>query len=122
MPTSHPKDKLPLSKDERARFNELRPLSCYRLNYVNERYPLLSFLYAIYAGGEHALYCDHPADFAQAYLTGPGGAEAMAVFARLMPRYERQEPDIQPGSKEWDDIMPLLRAELEQEDPPLPMW
>jgi hypothetical protein len=43
----------------------------YKLRFTNPDYPVLSFVYAIYAGGENALYCDHGGDFYQAYLIEP---------------------------------------------------
>jgi hypothetical protein len=51
-----------------ATLAEARPLSDYRLNFANGRYPVLSMIYAIYAGGENTFYCDYSGDFVQAYL------------------------------------------------------
>jgi hypothetical protein len=48
--------------------DKARPLSCYKLRFANPDYPILSFVYAIYAGGENTLYCDHGEDFFNAYL------------------------------------------------------
>lgn len=58
----------PLDPATQALVDEARPLSDYRLRFTNPDYPALSLLYAIYAGGEHALYCDHGEDFFTAYL------------------------------------------------------
>ncbi len=65
---SLPVEKAPLHPAIQAAINVARPLSCYKLRFTNGDYPVLSLLYAVYAGGEHTLYCDHGGPFARAYL------------------------------------------------------
>jgi hypothetical protein len=62
------KQTAPLDPKTQAAIDEARPLSSYRLRFANPDYPLLSLVYAIYAGGEHALYCDHGGAFYRAYM------------------------------------------------------
>jgi hypothetical protein len=61
-------ERAPLAPDVQKAIDVARPLSSYKLNFTNGDYPALSFVYAIFAGGEHALYCDHSEDFFKAYL------------------------------------------------------
>jgi hypothetical protein len=65
------KQTAPLDPKTQATIDEARPLSTYRLRFANPDYPMLSLVYAIYAGGEHALYCDHGGDFFRAYMVDP---------------------------------------------------
>ena len=73
MPTTPPllKSQALLNKATRDLFAEVRPLSDYRLNFVNGHYPVLSMIYAIYAGGENAFYCDYSGAFVEDYLIKP---------------------------------------------------
>jgi len=61
-------NKVPLPPELEKTMNTWRPLSSYKLNYTNGDYPALSFAYAVLAGGEHAIYCDHSEDFFNAYM------------------------------------------------------
>jgi hypothetical protein len=108
--------------------DEMRGLANYGLNYKNPNYPVLSFLYAVFAGGEHTLYCDHTKEFVKAYLTSPRlvGArrrKLMKVLAYLeRHRYDDYPP--YPSAEQWDDVLAVLRGELfpETSAAPVPVW
>ncbi|HEX9621164.1 MAG TPA: hypothetical protein VF989_13565 [Polyangiaceae bacterium] len=117
-----------LGRSDQKKMNEMRGLMNYRLHYRNRNYPVLSFLYAIFAGGEHTLYCDHTEDYVAEYLTSPRltGARRkrlMKVLAYLEKhRYDEYPP--YPSSQDWDDVLELLKAELYPETAmaPHPVW
>jgi hypothetical protein len=136
-------DTATLNPTDQARFDIVRPLADYRLNFINSRYPLLSFFYAIFAGGESTLYCDHSVDYLQAYLVDSVApedrpkAEAQAeqvrsILSRLAVERDAQrsippakQSILHPTSGEWDDLLALLKIELQQPDPvppPPPLW
>ena len=113
--------KLPLREATLAFVRSLRGIENYKLMYANDRLPVLSFLYAIYAGGEHTIYCDHSSEYAQRYLTGPGGREALAILARLdRQRFDRPPP--RPTSEELDALLSIVKEELAQMPGPEPIW
>jgi hypothetical protein len=132
-----------LNNADQARFDLVRPLKDYRLGYINGQYPVLSFMFAAFAGGERILYCDHPNDFAVAYLIDsvPPEKRALALenagkigqaLARVAAEREKmrdlppaQQTIPRPTSAEWDQILAVLKAELQQPNPvppPPPMW
>lgn len=132
---------VPLDPTTQAEIQAVRPLSDYRLRFINPRYPVLSLLYAVMAGGENTLYCDYTDDFVAQYLAGAPAATTAALGKALGEVYaERQKmrvlpPDSQDAivlsSQNWDDVWAVLKAELMQfvEDPqkgvvapPLCMW
>jgi hypothetical protein len=132
-----------LNTADQARFDLVRPLKDYRLSYINGHYPVLSLLFASFAGGERVLYCDHANDFATAYLIDsvPPDKRALAVenaskighaLARVAMEREKMR-DLPPAqqteprltSAEWDQILSVLKAELQQPSPvppAPPMW
>jgi hypothetical protein len=91
-PTIRPgsKNRALLSEATRRQLAQARPLANYKLNYVNGDYPFLSMLYAIYAGGEHTLYCDHPGEYVQAYLVAPVVEAAKARAAAAVEAVREQ--------------------------------
>jgi hypothetical protein len=128
----------------------IRPLADYRLHYVNFRYPMLSMLYAVFAGGENTLYCDHTPDFVESYFVDPNAPQdvqdaqrakaqrlGLAVGPTVTPpglEAERQnqrertadsQDVIVASSAQWDAILAILKEELQQADettPATPMW
>jgi hypothetical protein len=134
------KHQVMLDPATQALMNEVRPLSDYRLQYVNGRYPLLSLLYAVYAGGEHTLYCDHTDDFMRAYIVDsvppserPQAEERLKAISALLERLEKErlvqrtlppaeQTLIEPTQEEWRLLGHALGQELQQADPPAPMW
>ena len=132
-----------LNTKDQATIDRVRPLYDYRLSFINGRYPLLSFIYAIYAGGESTLYCDHsldylnaylvesasPADHAQAKIKAAGIKEILARVAteREVEREKDPRDQVIPrlNSNDWDRLLVILKQELEQPDPvppPPPKW
>jgi hypothetical protein len=73
MPTTPPllDSQALLNKDTQQLLARMRPLTDYRMNFVNGHYPVLSMIYAIYAGGENTFYCDYSGAFVKAYLITP---------------------------------------------------
>jgi hypothetical protein len=148
MPLTKPQ--VPLDSQTQALFQQARPLSDYTLRFINHQYPLLSMMYAMFAGGENALYCDYTSDFARQYLfvdpSAPTPAEIAkanrigAVLANLDIRRQamrnlppEQQEVIQPNNADWDKILVILKEELTQNvvdgvvgtpvpPPPVPMW
>ena len=126
-------DQAPLNKEDQELFEKLRPLSVYKLHYQNPRYPLLAFIYAVYAGGEHALYCDYTRAYVEEYLKKSDRPQTMQEVGAILQRVARQrdiEREKDPKDQqlivctpeEWDRIWAVLKAELLQDPPPLPMW
>jgi hypothetical protein len=129
-----------LDPETQAIFDRVRPLSDYRLQYVNGRYPLLSLLYAVYAGGEHTLFCDHYEAFVRAYVVESASPEEraaaeekLASIKTLMKRLEdkrlvererapAQQDLLEPNDEEWRLLGHILAGELGQKDAPMPMW
>jgi hypothetical protein len=105
----------------RKLITEVRPLRHYKLHFMNERYPILSFLYAVLAGGEHTLYCDHTEDYVKAYLTGPHREEMRAILYRY-EQFREKNPPIVPPAEDWDEILAVLKKELTDQGVPLPLW
>jgi hypothetical protein len=112
-----------------------RPLQKYTLRFVNPEYPILSFLYAVTAGGEYTLYCDYTEDYVKEYLgydvltnrQDPGyrisdqqRAALFEVLARLDgDRYK--DPPPYPNRDEWRKVMEQLLEELDEPKAPRPM-
>jgi hypothetical protein len=145
------KSQLPLDSQTEALLEQVRPLSDYKLRFINHQYPLLSMMYAMFAGGENTLYCDHTDDFVAQYLfanpDAPTDAET-AKATRVGTALKRigdlraetqnlpaeQQAVLQPDSAEWDKILAILKEELTQNvapdgtvgagapPPPTPMW
>ena len=108
----------------------MRPLSEYKLRFINHQYPVLSLLYAVMAGGENALYCDYTNDFVKQYLFAdpdkPTDAEAAkaralgnalgGVFKKrdeMLLKPPAEQDVIVPSSEDWDQ-MAVLKTELTQ--------
>jgi hypothetical protein len=138
---------LSLSNADREKFDELRPLTNYRLHYVNKDFPILSFVFGVLAGGEYTLYCDHTEDYAKAYLgydvkralrLEPGqdpetlqdrsfriNKERRDVLFSVLARLEADRPKAPfPTPEEWDRVMKVLGDELKSagELMPSPVW
>jgi len=111
----------PLPAADNARLKQLRRLSNYKLSYINPKFPVLSFLYAVYAGGENTLYCDFTDEYVKAYLTGPSGQLVARVFAELEPDRFR-EPPPRPSPAQLQRIWEALYIELVQDGMPEPFW
>jgi hypothetical protein len=129
-----------LDPENQALISRIRPLANYRLQFVNGRYPLLSLMYAIHAGGEHTLFCDHPDEFMRAYIVDsvspeerPQAEEKLKTIKGLMKRLEekrelqrRLPPSEQEvldlDAEEWRLLGHIVATELTQKDAPMPMW
>jgi len=114
-----------------------RYITDYRLQYVNPQYPLLSFMYAVLAGGEAALYCDHTGAFVKAYLTDhfPDADKRPAHIKRffsLLAEFDRlTEPDKVTGKRtrqvtaeaqDWTIFLECLKEELIAQPVPEAFW
>ena len=99
----------------------------------NPEFPLLAFLWAVVAGGEHALYCDFTDDYADAYLIGrinePDFAvqkeRLMVVLRDLNARRDPNDPPQivdEPTPAQWDTICQVLAEELKRGHMPTPVW
>jgi hypothetical protein len=120
-----PKPEIPPRKPSTA-----RSIANYRLHYINEKFPLLSMLYAVVAGGEHTIYCDYTGPFVSAYF-GRSNAQYLQDFAARMALFELEtQPDAngvrqlvvhaEPG--DWDEILRCLKVELTSVKLPDPAW
>jgi hypothetical protein len=125
--------KAPLSAATLARLREVRPLSDYKLHFKNPQYPLLSLIYAVFAGGEHTLYCDFTPEFVGAYLGESHRPETAAKVYKIIKvldderNVEREKPpaaqkQILMNAEQVEGLLHLLKEELLQKDPPAPMW
>jgi hypothetical protein len=128
---------LPLDAQFQKQLEELRPLSKYKLHYANPEFPVLSFLYAVLAGGEFTLYCDHTSDYLAKYL----GYEKDHKFSRahrlpeanyaklktLFLRWESGRHKVPPAyvtPEEWKVVLEVLYDELATAGKhlPMPLW
>ena len=105
--------------------DQVRNIDNYSLKYTSEDFPLLGFIYATLAGGEHTLYCDHTAGFAERYLTKPLPPELVTVLAG----YEKGrgvDPALKPNDKDLEVLLDALLVELKQARDaglfPMPLW
>lgn len=103
-----------------------RKLSDYRLHYKNKDFPLLSFMYALLAGGEHALYCDYYKEFQDAYFEGSLDKQYVKDFYALMLEYysdsKGQTLVVQSTPDDIDRVLDMLRIELNANFGPEPKW
>jgi hypothetical protein len=134
-----------LSEADRKTLLERRSLAVnYGLHYNNPRFPMLSFMYAVYGGGEHTLYCDHTEEFAYEYLYRPFGVTPeefesrglrglsdrlpdylQPVLAKLGAIYARSHERtvyVQPLAEELDVFVKAVKHELQAEGRPDPVW
>jgi hypothetical protein len=75
-------DELALPETLQTEIDKVRKIDNYSLKYLSEDFPLLAFVYATLAGGEHTIYCDHTRGFAERYLTQPLPEDLLAVFTK----------------------------------------
>lgn len=139
---------VPLDPSTQTQIQAVRPLSEYKLRFINHQYPVLSLLYAVMAGGENALYCDYTGDFVAQYLFAnpdrPTDAEVATATAlgealkevsaerlKMQNTVPASQKAIVLSSESWDAVWAVLKPELMQfvEDaqkgvvaPPLCMW
>jgi hypothetical protein len=99
-PTYDPKQN-PLSLEDRRRLHAVRDLYNYKIHYNNPRFPLLSLAYAMYAGGEHTLYCDFTEDFIYEYLLKPLGVPRPDYDQKGSGVREKLPPHVRPV---WDAL------------------
>jgi hypothetical protein len=129
-----------LDKAFRQQLEEKRPLEKYKLNYVNPDFPILSFTFAVMAGGEDVFYCDHTAAYAKRYLgydfatkkqdpayrLPSARREALfSVLGRLDAERERDPlSSPYPTREEWKLVMDQLLEELADPNAPRPepLW
>lgn len=111
-----------LPSDFGSQVRQFRDLGNYKTLYYNPDFPVLSFLYAIYAGGEHTLYCDFTEEYVARYLTGPNGKDAAAILGEL-ENHRFEEPPPKPTTDQWTQILAILFKELTANpDMPEPFW
>ena len=74
------------------------------LQFPSAKYPILSFLSGVYAGGENDLNCFETDDYMNAYLASPASKDASELFKSwLVPRTnENPLPRPQPTSAQCD--------------------
>jgi hypothetical protein len=128
--------RLPLSREVLKDWEKVRPLSSYKLNYVDPNFPILAFTYAVISGGEYTLYCDHPRAYIKEYwgydietgeqdpafrLPAERRTPVLEVLARL-DRDRDQGPF--PTREEWKVVMEQLGEELITAGAlmPSPLW
>lgn len=108
-----------------------RTLANYRLHYINQQFPLLSFIYAVMAGGEHTLYCDRTDEFVAAYFEGSDDRSYVQEFFSIMGRFEAlahegSNPErtkvVHATPDDWDQILDLLKNEMRNSRGPAPIW
>jgi len=107
-----------------------RKIDNYRLRYINDAFPLLSFTYAFMAGGEHTLYCDFSADYLDAYLGRARGEHVQRFKARLA-QFEELAGRGADGKRlfvvhatpdDWRELMDCVLIELQGSREPEPIW
>lgn len=109
-----------------------RHLSDYPTHFQNSTFPLLSFMYAVLAGGEHTIYCDHTAEFMAEYLLKPFGGTyhtAPTHVRRFIDQLAKLEAASQgrtvvshAGPADWDVFLDCLKTELNYREGPQPAW
>ena len=103
-----------------------RKLSDYKTQYANKDFPLLSFIYAIMAGGEHTLYCDHTGEYVTKYLGSAADEGYMQTFFKLMGPFEEMTENrakiVHATDDDWDKILDLLKYEMKKTTGPEPKW
>jgi hypothetical protein len=91
------------------------------VHFPSDRYPILSFLYGVYAGDENDMNCFETNDYMSAYLASPATKDVGSLFKSwLVPRHS-ETPLPQPTSAQWDQLLQLLKEELQRPSPPVPM-
>jgi hypothetical protein len=116
---------------------ELKPraerfLSDYRMHYQNPTFPLLSFMYAVLAGGEHTIYCDFTADFAKEYLFKPFGGsydkcpphvrQFVDQLVKLDVASKGRSVVVHATCADWEVFVKCLHLELTTNEGPTPAW
>jgi len=108
-----------------------RSLANYRLQYVNDDFPILSLIYAVMAGGEHTLYCDYTEDFVKAYQGRAQHLDHMKKFNSRMSLFVETSGGIKPEDRkqivhanrdDWKVILECLLEELDGKKVPEPKW
>jgi hypothetical protein len=110
-----------------------RYLSDYPLSFRSEKYPLLAFLYAIYAGGEHTIYCDFSEEFHEKYLEEPFTSKGLPVPDYINRVYDHLEKvfegatqgrtkTVHADAMDWDLFLAALKVEMTYKDGPTPAW
>lgn len=103
----------------------------YRLQYINKDFPLLSFIYAVMAGGEAPLYCDYTEKFVNEYLykhfPDPGKRPAyFNQFVELLAQYDKLTEDrkkqVTADDKDWTIFLDCLKQELLVQPRPEAFW
>lgn len=106
-----------------------RYLEDYRVHYVNKDFPLLSLIYAVMAGGETPLYCDHTDKFVKAYILDhyPNGLPPhVAKFMDLLGQFDKATQErkkfVSATEDDWKVILECVRAELVAGPVPATAW
>jgi len=89
-----------------------------------DKYPILSFLSGVYAGGENDLNCYETVDYMNAYLACHVSTDTSELFnSWLVPQLnENPLPRPHPTSAQWDQLFQLLKEELQQPARPVSIW
>ena len=118
-------DQLALPSAVQNQIDTLRNIDNYSLKYLSDDFPLLAFVYATLAGGEHTIYCDHTAGFAQRYLTKPLPPDLIAVLTKYLS-WRGADPAKKPDDDDLRVLMNALFEELKQARDaghfPMPLW
>ena len=107
-----------------------RFLSDYPLRFRSEKYPLLAFLYAVYAGGENVIYCDYSDEYHEKYLEEPFTSKKLPVPDYIQRVYDHLENVFEPATEnrdktvhadaaDWDLFLAALKVEMTSQAPPL---
>ncbi|MDQ2642945.1 MAG: hypothetical protein M3020_03965 [Myxococcota bacterium] len=109
-----------------------RYLSDYPVRFCSEKYPLLAFLYAVYAGGENVIYCDHSEEYHEKYLEEPFTSKGLPVPDYIKQVYDHLENVFDPATEkrtktvhadaaDWDLFLAALKVEMtsKTQTPPL---
>lgn len=109
-----------------------RRLSDYRMSYLSDEYPLLAFLYAIYAGGEHTIYCDYSVEYFNKYCVEPFEKQGLPVpdyIRRVGARLGEFEAGtkgrtriVHADAQDWDEFLSCLKLEMAAKTGPDPIW
>jgi hypothetical protein len=118
-------DQKALPKNLQADLDVSRNIDNYTLRYLSEDFPLLGFVYATLAGGEHAIYCDHTMGFAARYLTKPLPDD----LVKVLTSYEQmrgRDPAEHPSDADLRVLVETLLSELKEARDkgrfPMPLW